>query len=1359
MSESIAIVGAACRYPDANNVNELWENVLAGRRAFRRMPKQRINLDDYSPSQSPDSFYCTQAAVLDGYQFDRSRFRIAGSTFRQADMAHWLALEVASDALVDAGFNGRRELPRDRTGVLVGNTLTGEFSRARVMRLRWPFVRRVLESSFDSLELSDDARAQLLADIEVRYKAPFPAPDEESLAGGLANTIAGRICNYFDLHGGGYTVDGACASSLLAVTNACSAIDAGDLDIAIVGGVDLSLDPFELVGFARNGALARDEMRVFDRRSQGFFPGEGCGFLVFMRTEDAIANKHRIYATIAGWGISSDGAGGLTRPTVSGQRLALERAYERAGFSARTVSYFEAHGTGTPVGDATELATLHQVVSSAAGELVRPAAVGSIKALIGHTKAASGVAGLLKAIQVLHHRWIPATVGCETPHQLLAERTAIRAVSTSEPWPQDAPLRAAVSGMGFGGINAHIVLEGGAPGRRRARTGLSVRQRRATRSAQDAELLAFDADSLDDLLAKVDKLRSIAPSLSRAQITDFGATLAAALQHRPHRAAVIASRASELTERLDALVAHLRDGEPISQQDAVFAGVADSAPTVGFLFPGQGSPSHLSGGAYRHRFADTDQLYQQYGLSAELDGVETAVAQPAIVLASLAASHQLQRVGVVPSVVLGHSLGELSALCCGGLLSVDATIELATVRGRAMSELGAGGGSMAMLAADETKATQLIQDDEVVIACYNGKKNVVISGRDGDVQAVVARARAANVEAIPLRVSHAFHSPLVHAAVQPLRTHLQQVDIAPPELQVISTVTGEEITPSTDVRELLARQVADPVRFAQAVQLAAEHVNLFIEVGPGTSIARLAALNTDLPVISLDASGPSLHGFLNAVAAVFVRGGAVDIEALFSDRFSRTVALDWTLDPLVNPCELAPDRTISDAALNAVANAKEASEGASVALSSTPDALQYDELPPLEIVRSLVAKRAELGISAVRDDDRMLKDLHLNSIMVAEIVTEAARAMGVSAPAAPTEFANATLSEMAVAVAAGDAIDANSDGQQVAGVTDWVRVFSARDEALPALEDVQLVVSQASSSWQVVGDGLHELTHQLQQLPLGGWLVRTDDAQVALRAAKAALQSSEPSHFVLIHSGSGPTGIARTLHLEAPWIVATIIQVADLEQLSGKQLVSEVMQTEGFHEVSYRGGERFAPTLRLHRFGEDGSWNVAEGDVVLVTGGGKGITAECGLALAKATGVQLAIVGRADPAVDDELAHNLERLKAVTKVFYARADVTRADQVHSAVAAVRAQLGPIRGILHGAGGNVPALLADLEEAALEWTLAVKVGGLSHVLARVDLQRLVNPGAGVHPQNRTHRITHEPVEVPLADRREPCVKLR
>src|ERR1019366_4069915 len=278
----IAVVGIALRYPDAETPDDLWRNVLAGRRAFRRGPDERMRADDYysADRSAPDRHYTGKAAVLEGFEFDRVKYRIGGRTCRSTAMTPARGPETPG--------TGARGLPKTQTGVIIGNTLTGEFSRANLRRLRWRSVKRQVGATLREHGWGDSELSTFLGELEERYKAPFPPIDEDSLAGGLANTIAGRICNYFDLGGGGFTVDGACSSSLLSVATACNALTAGQIDAAIVGGVDLSIDPFEVVGFAKTGALSTSEMKVYDRDSNGFWPGEGCGMLVLLRDEDAV---------------------------------------------------------------------------------------------------------------------------------------------------------------------------------------------------------------------------------------------------------------------------------------------------------------------------------------------------------------------------------------------------------------------------------------------------------------------------------------------------------------------------------------------------------------------------------------------------------------------------------------------------------------------------------------------------------------------------------------------------------------------------------------------------------------------------------------------------------------------------------------------------------------------------------------------------------------------------------------------------------------------------------------------------------------------------------------------------------------
>ncbi|MBV8199265.1 MAG: acyltransferase domain-containing protein, partial [Acidobacteria bacterium] len=1316
MSDGIAIVGMGCRYPDARSPAELWENALARRRAFRAMPAERLRLDDYrgtaadrgagSPAGSregegwsaasgpgvvadADGIQLHEAAVLTDWEFDRLRFRVAGAAFRVTDLTHWLALEVAAATLADAGFAEGAGLPRDATGVLVGNTLTGEFSRSHLMRTRWPYVRRVLAAGLAAEGWEEARIAAFLARLEESYKAPFPVPTEESLAGGLSNTIAGRICNHFDLHGGGFTVDGACASSLLAVAQACTALAAGDLDVALAGGVDLSLDPFELVGFSRAGALVAGdvdggEMRVFDRRSAGFLPGEGCGFVALMRERQALALGKRIHGVIRGWGISSDGHGGISRPEAAGQRLALARAYRRAGFDIATVPCFEGHGTGTTVGDATELAALAQALREAravspAPVPAPPAAIGSIKANIGHTKAAAGVAGLLKAALAVANQVLPPATGCEEPHAALGGADAVlRVLAAAEPWPEGRPLRAGVSAMGFGGVNAHVVVEG--PAAVEGSTAASAAPRRRSWSsverslaapAQDVELLLLAGAGAAALDARARQLADLAPRLSRAELGDVaaelhrrygdptagaggaGAAAAGAEGSERWRAAIVASTPRELAARARVLLGWLAAGAThrLDPRQGVFLGVTapgDAPPAIGLLFTGQGSPAYagdrdsvqgggvrsggvqsagaragnarddgaldrgawsggarnslpaVTGGALAGRFPELSGLY---ALAAELAaggaaaggtaaaggmedaGVDTAVAQPAIVAHSLAGLRLLERLGVRGSVAVGHSLGEISALCWAGACDADAALRLAAARGRAMAVKGEAG-AMASIAAPAALVTELLAEtagatdaagaarNEVAIGAYNGAARIVVTGAPAAVEAVVERAAARGLAAKRLKVARAFHSPRVAAAAADLDAALAAVAWAPLGRPIASTVTGALLAPDADARALLLEQVTAPVRFSDALAAARPLARLWIEVGPGRALAELAAEALDAPVLALDAGGASLAGLWSAAAALFAAGVRPDLTALFADRFQRPFDLDRPPRFLANPCESAPAweagrpqlaaadvATAGQAAANAVATNQavlgQAALGQAAPGQAAADVMAHGPAAPLagpdriappaaaspiEVLRGLVAARAELPVAAVRDDSRLLADLHLNSITVGQLVVEAGRHLGLAPSSSPTDYALASVGELAEALAerarlelAGGPLDGggrdtlgDSPGAgAVAGIDSWVRAFTvelvdrplSRQPPAPAARGAAAAQASAGAAgWQVVALPADPLAAAIAAaLPAAGATAGTAAGTAAgvLLCLPAELDERQPGHLEL----------------------------------------------------------------------------------------------------------------------------------------------------------------------------------------------------------------------------------------------------
>ncbi|GIF72118.1 type I polyketide synthase [Asanoa siamensis] len=1318
----VAIVGMACRYPDATSPRELWENAVAGRRAFRRLPDERMRLDDYwdPDPAAPDKFYARNAAVIEGYQFDRIAYKIAGSTYRSTDLTHWLALDVAAQALGDAGFPMGEGLPRERTAVVVGNTLTGEFARANQLRLRWPFVRRMVAAALKEQDWDDDQLVGFLDSFEATFKSPFPAVDEDSLAGGLSNTIAGRICNHFDLKGGGYTVDGACSSSLLSVATASKTLLDGDVDVAVAGGVDLSIDPFEIIGFAKTGALATGEMRVYDRGSNGFWPGEGCGMVVLMREDEARAAGHRVYATVAGWGISSDGKGGITRPEVSGYQLALDRAYERAGFGIDSIGLFEGHGTGTRVGDATELTAL-SLARRAADPNSAPAAIGSIKGMIGHTKAAAGVAGLIKASLAVHHQVLPPAIGCVAPHELLSddgdERPALRVLRRAEPWPDLPAVRAGITAMGFGGINTHVVLEGVAPRKRR---GLDGRTERLASSGQDVELLLVDGESPAELRERLERLAEFVATVAYAQLSDLAATLHGDLRDLPFRAAVVVSSPDDAVARLHRIRDALDAGETslVSADERCFLGHASGPGRIGYLFPGQGSGRGTGGGALRRRFAEVDEVWTRAALPTSGDMVATSVAQPRIVTGSMAGLRVLSALGIEATVAVGHSLGEISALHWAGALDEDTLLRTAEVRGRTMAEHSSSG-TMASIAASPEAVVPLLAGLPVVIGGYNGPQQTVVAGTAEAVEVVGRRAGEAGLAATPLRVSHAFHSPLVAPAADAFGARLAGEAIGSPQRRVFSTVTGAVLAPDTDVPDLLRRQITEPVLFSQAVERAAAEVDLFIEVGPGRVLGPLAA-GTGVPAVSLDTDDESVSGLLNAVGAAYVIGACRVDEALFHGRLVRPLRVGAEFSFFASPCEAAPALEVrSPATKPAAAETVEVAAGE----------------PPLELLRRLVAERAELPIEMVRDESTLLDELHLSSITVGQVVNQAAQMLSIPSTQTPTNFAVATVVELAQALEelADTAGDRAPAAMAVAGAAAWSRAFSVDLDPLPLPPRGEAETDEPWRVWSRADDLLAEpLRHALENGGVGGGVLvilpaecTEADLALALDGGQAAVADVRCDRFVVVQRGTGAAGLAKSLRLENPRIRTTVIRVPDGSVDPGT-VVAEVAATSGFSEVHYdTDGVRGVPTLRpMPLAPARHSAPLDATDVLLVTGGGKGITAECALAVARDTGAALALLGRSEPGADAELAANLERMTAAgVRVRYVRADVTDAAQVGAAVDTVRAELGPVTAVLHGAGRNEPRALSNLDAEAFRTTFAPKLDGLTAVLAAVDRSAL------------------------------------
>lgn len=944
----VAVVGLACWYPDARNTREFWENILARRRAFRRFPQCRLSREDYVDihRKTPDTTYAQRAAVIDGFEFDWAARRIPKSTVQSTDVVHWLALETALSSIEDAGF-APADLPGESTGVIVGNTLTGEQTRSASMRLRWPYVRRTLEKAAADSNLSQIQLNTLKSAMKVRYKAAFPQVTEDSLAGGLANTIAGRICHYLDLKGGGYTVDGACCSSLLAVSTGVERLVSGDLDVAIVGGVDISLDPFELVGFAKTGALSSGDMNVYDKHGQGFIPGEGCGFVVLKRLADARRDADMVYAVIRGWGISSDGRGtGITAPTVRGQVISLERAYARGGMDPHDLDFIEGHGTGTSVGDPIELKAIHSVLSANNGTQPRRCGVTSLKSIIGHTKAASGIGGLIKTVLAVNRRVIPPLAGCREPHPLFEkELTTIYPVLHGDCRPADSILNAGVSSMGFGGINCHITISSGdQPSDKQAP---SIDERALLACSQSSEIFVLEGESPGELAEKALVLARSVEGASMAEMTDLAAHLAEKIaQQSSWRAALIASKPEDLSRSLMTLADHIRKGE--TRVDIagrkIWMGPRPSAPPrVGMLFPGQGAhqlnmarslverfqwgrdmlsraESHVGtiDGRTLGRWMFRDAERALNGIQAEefrQEMARTCISQPAICLASTLWLTFLETIGIRPAAVGGHSLGELTALYAAGAVDLDTLFAFAALRGRLMD--CREDGAMAAIGCGADNARDIIDQVSgyVTVANINAADQTVISGEPAAVDQALNLAREKKMPCRKLPVSGAFHSRMMIEAAE----EIQYAAFIPRTIESLkcrlySTLGGKQLVEGDELRNHLSRQMVSPVDFSSMIQALSADIDLMVEVGPGRVLTGL--VNANLPKQNIDclpveATAETWDSVNRMLAAAFVNGARIHWPALYQNRLVREYIEPDEKRFITNMCETGVESDVS----------------------------------------------------------------------------------------------------------------------------------------------------------------------------------------------------------------------------------------------------------------------------------------------------------------------------------------------------------------------------------------------------------------------------------------------------------------
>ncbi|NNG16547.1 MAG: type I polyketide synthase, partial [Gemmatimonadales bacterium] len=832
---AIAIVGVGAVLPDAPDAATFWKNLCEGRYSVCDVPGDRWDSHKYydPDPKAVDKTYSKIGGWVQECDWNPLGWRlpIPPKVSDVMDLAQKWAIVSTREALADYGYP-ERALDRERTAVIMGNALGGDYHLMTAMRVLFPEIAEQLDEAPSFQTLDDDVRRAVMEELRSGVQTRIPDITEDTMPGELANVVAGRLAALFDFKGPNYITDAACASAMAAVSAAIEGLVERDYDAVLTGGIDANMSPSTFVKFCKIGALSATGTRPYADGADGFVMGEGAACLLLKRLDDAERDGDAIYAVIRGLGGSSDGRGkGITAPNPIGQRLAVSRAWERAGVDPEAGDLVEGHGTSTKVGDVVEVESLAEVFGGY-GLPPQSIALGSVKSNIGHLKAAAGAAGILKATLALKHKFVPPNLNFHAPNPAIDfARSPFRVTTELTPWEKrgangESVRRAGVSAFGFGGTNFHAVLEEHVPGRlERERTLVASSELDAESPAVHAALklplrgaLVLGGTSEAEI---ADRLRSIKAEAEKGTAPPPTVPREADLQ-APIRLAIDFGDAQGLADLAGKALKALEEGHEGRWKALRNKGIClgrGRPGKVAFLFTGQGSQyvnmlaelrgtepivsdtyveadrtmEPLIGGPLTDRIF-VDPADEELVAQAAEGLRQTAITQPAVLTVDTALARVLGAFGVVPDMVMGHSLGEYGALVTAGALPFAGALTAVAARGKAMTDLSLGdNGLMAAVFGPVDRVGELLDavDGYVVVANLNSSKECVIGGATEAVEAAIESLQAEGLRVARLPVSHAFHTKIVEPAAAPLTDVLMSQSVRPPDIPIISNVTGE----------------------------------------------------------------------------------------------------------------------------------------------------------------------------------------------------------------------------------------------------------------------------------------------------------------------------------------------------------------------------------------------------------------------------------------------------------------------------------------------------------------------------------------------------------------------------------------
>jgi non-ribosomal peptide synthase protein (TIGR01720 family) len=1298
--EGIAIIGMACRFPGAGTPEAFWKNLREGVESITFFKDEELDRAAIAPEELKDPKYVKARATLDGIdQFDARFFDFSPREAEITDPQQRVFLECVWEALESAGHDpGRAPGP---IGVYAGAGANG-------------YLLYNLSSA-----------GHLVGTINA-FQAVIHNKNDH---------LATRVAYKLDLKGPAVTVQTACSTSLVAVYHACQSLLSHQCDMALAGGVTITVPQKTGYLYTERGIGSQDgHCRPFDANAQGTVGGSGAGVVVLKRLADAVADGDVIHAVIRGGAINNDGTDkvGYTAPSVSGQADVIGMAQALAGVEPESITYVEAHGTGTPMGDPIEVKALTQAFRAGGAERTGFCGLGSVKSNVGHLDTAAGMAGLIKTALALKHRELPPSLGFEKPNPEIDFAGSPFYVNAKlKPWEATGPRRAGVSSFGLGGTNAHVILEE-APAR--APSGPS----------REHQLLVLSARSAAALESATSRLAEHLKAHPELNLADVAYTLQTGRKGFEHRRYVVCRTVDEAAQALGTL-----------SPDRVITRVQErvSRPVV-FMFPGQGSQHPgMAAALYRTEAAfrqEADRCLEHLRRKHDVDlkpllfGTDvqdapaaakleqTALTQPALFVVEYALAKLLMAWGLQPTSMIGHSVGEYVAACLAGVFTLEDALDLVATRGRLMQSCPPG----AMLSVQLPEAdVRPLLTPELEIAATNAPASCVVAGPTAAVEALEKQLAAKDVLARRLRTSHAFHSAMMDPIVAAFRDAVAKAKPAAPKLRFISNVTGTWVTAEQATSpDYWAKHLRQPVRFASGLdELLKEPEAVLLEVGPGKALQSLARWHPrkkqgQFMLTTLPPPGeatPEPEYLLRTLGQLWLLG--LEASHLFDGQTRRR-----------EPLPTYPfDRQRYWVDLRANTGTQGARRGT---LDKRSDVASWFWLPVWKESAPKVAGNSGAGASATGGAVAGASAAGASSVAAKAapwlLLLDKA---GLGAKLAPRLRKQGTaLVEVALARefrrTGADSYELNPSRRE-----DWATLLSelAADGRLPErivhLGGITAEGSGASAE-DVIERSFYSVLHLAQAL--------------------AGHASGKPVHLTVVSNGmqevtggdlvspeqATALGPCQVIPREMPHVRCRSVdvtlpspgsfQAGRLVELLAAELMSDAEEPV----VALRGGRRWVQDFEEVRLDEGPTSAVAprEGGVYLITGGLGGMGLTFAEALAEKYHAKLVLTGRAAVPPREAWAKSLEsadeatrrRIQAVQRleakgaqVLAVSADVTDLTQMRAAVEAARARFGAIHGVIHAAGVPGGGLLQLKTREAAAAVLAPKVTG-SRVLAAV-----------------------------------------